>query len=104
MLGTGSDSEVIAGPDVILLIREEEGTVNEVVVVGKEPVLKEVSYLELAIVVFSVLSFDAVVDNDSDGIEIVLTDVSMCVSGDEWVVVGDVLVLTGPVLMIVSDV
>ena len=47
MLGTGSDSEVIAGPDVILLIREEEGTVNEVVVVGKEPVLKEVSYLEL---------------------------------------------------------
>ncbi len=47
MLGTGSDSEVIAGPDVILLICEEEGTVNEVVVVGKEPVLKEVSYLEL---------------------------------------------------------
>ena len=44
------------------------------------------------------------VDNDSDGIEIVLTDVSMCVSGDEWVVVGDVLVLTGTVLMIVSDV
>ena len=47
MLGTGSDSEVKAGPDVILLIREEERTVNEVVVVGKEPVLKEVSYLEL---------------------------------------------------------
>ena len=37
----------------------------------------------IAIVVFSVLSSDAVVDNDSDGVEIVLTDVSMCVSGDE---------------------
>ena len=62
------------------------------------------SDVAIAIVVFSVLSSDAVVDNDSDGIEIVLTDVSMCVSGDEWVVVGDVLVLTGPVLMIVSDI
>ena len=55
------------------------------------------SDVPIAIVVFSVLSSDAVVDNDSDGIEIVLTDVSMCVSGAEWVVVGDVLVRTGRV-------
>lgn len=60
------------------------------------------SDVAIAIVVFSVLPSDAVVANDSNGVEIVLTDVFMYVSGDERVVVADALVLTGPVLMLVS--
>ena len=47
VLGTGSDSAVITGTDVIILKCEDEGTVSEVAVVAKGPVLKEVSDLEL---------------------------------------------------------
>ena len=50
VLGTDSDSAVVTGPDVIILICEiceDAGTVNEMAVVGKDPVLKEVSDVEL---------------------------------------------------------
>ena len=44
---TVSDRAVITGPDVVMLICEDDGTVNTVATVGKEPVLKEVSDVEV---------------------------------------------------------
>ena len=44
---TVSDRAVITGPDVVMLICEDDGTVNTVATGGKEPVLKEVSDVEV---------------------------------------------------------
>lgn len=58
----------------------------------------------IATVIFSVVPSDAVVANDSNGIEMVLTDIFVFVCGEEPVVVADAVTLTLPVFSVVSEV
>ena len=89
VLGTGSDSEVITGPDVLLLICEDEGTVNDVTVVGTEAVLKEVLYLELV--------------SDVSGVVISVLNVLPPKVEEVLLLCGNVDVETNTVLAVPSD-
>ena len=58
----------------------------------------------IATVIFLVVPSDVVVANDLDGIDIVLTDILVCVYGGERVVVANEGVVTESVTPIVSEV
>ena len=58
----------------------------------------------IATVIFLVVPSDVVVANDLDGIDIVLTDIFMCVYGGERVVIANEGVVTKSVTPMVSEV
>ena len=58
----------------------------------------------IATVIFLVVPSDVVVANDLDGVDIVLTDILMCVYGGERVVVANEGVVTESVTPMVSEV
>ena len=58
----------------------------------------------IATVIFLVVPSDVVVANDLDGIDIVLTDIFMCVYGGERVVIANEGVVTKSLTPMVSEV
>jgi hypothetical protein len=72
-----------------MLICEDEGTVNAVATVGKEPVLKEVSDVEVLC--------------DSTGVIISVPIVLPLTVEEEWVLCGDVDVETDIHLVVLFD-